>query len=110
MSQVGDYLSSQKYNRVGTSVAFDHTTEAKSYTIRYTDPYTKEVKSRTYEYPHNSIYRNGAYNNDALTKIITQKYIAQVPWLPEESSFLREPSGREGLQPIESSSFDGRYL
>ena len=22
--------------------------------------------------------------NDALTKIITQKYIAQVPWLPEE--------------------------
>ena len=85
LSQVGDYLSSQKYNRVGTSVAFDHTTEAKSYTIRYTDPYTKEVKSRTYEYPHNSIYRNGAYNNDALTKIITQKYIAQVPWLPEEA-------------------------
>ena len=46
IDQVGDYLSSQKYNRVGTSVAFDHTTEAKSYTIRYTDPYTKEVKSR----------------------------------------------------------------
>ena len=39
----------------------------------------------TYTYPKNSIYRGGAYNNDAMTKIFTQKYIAQVPWLPEEA-------------------------
>lgn len=78
----GDYLSSLEYNRVGTSVAFGHTTEAKACTIRYTDPYTKEVKSHTYEYPHNSIYRNGAYKNDALTKMITRKYIGHcILWI-----------------------------
>lgn len=85
LSEVGAYLSSTKYNRIGTSVAFDHTTEAVPYTIAYTDPYTKKSLTRTYEYPRNSIYRGGAFNNDALTKIITQKYIAQVPWLPEEA-------------------------
>lgn len=80
-----EYLASKEYNRIGTSVNFDHTTEAQPYTIRYVDPYTNESKTRTYTYPKNSIYRGGAYNNDALTKIITQKYIAQVPWLPEEA-------------------------
>lgn len=83
--QAAQYLSSTAYNRVGTSVSFDHTTEAQPYTINYVDPYTKENKTMTYQYPKNSIYRGGAYNNDALTKIITQKYIAQVPWLPEEA-------------------------
>ena len=84
-SQVSQYLSSTDYNRVGTSVSFTHTTEAKPYTINYVDPYTKENKTMTYNFPKNSIYRGGAYNNDALTKILTQKYIAQVPWLPEEA-------------------------
>ncbi len=44
LSQVGDYLSSQKYNRVGTSVAFDHTTEAKYIRSVIRTPYTKECK------------------------------------------------------------------
>lgn len=83
--EAGQYLSSTAYNRIGTSANFDHTTEAQPYTVNYVDPYTKENKTMTYMYPKNSIYRNGAYNNDALTKIITQKYIAQVPWLPEEA-------------------------
>ena len=39
-----DYLSSTEYNRVGTSVAFDHTAEAKSYTAEYVDGYTGEKR------------------------------------------------------------------
>lgn len=85
LDRLDDYLASTEYNRVGTSVNFDHTAEAKPYTIAYVDPYTNERKTREYVYPKNSIYRGGLYNNDALTKIITQKYIAQVPWLPEEA-------------------------
>ena len=73
-----EYLQSKAYNRVGTSVAFDHTVEAKAYTINYYDAYTKQNKTTTYEYPKNTIYKNGQYNNDGLTKIITQKFIAQV--------------------------------
>lgn len=85
LNQADAYLASTDYNRVGTSVNFDHTIEAQSYTVNYVDPYTKENKTTTYAYPQNSIYRGGVYNNDVLTKIITQKYIAQVPWLPEEA-------------------------
>lgn len=85
LSAVGAYLSSTDYNRVGTSVSFTHTAEAQPYSVGYVDPYTKENKTMMYTYPKNSIYRGGAFNNDALTKIITQKYIAQVPWLPEEA-------------------------
>ena len=47
---LNDYLSSTEYNRVGTSVAFDHTAEAKSYTAEYVDGYTGEKKT-TYTYP-----------------------------------------------------------
>lgn len=79
------YLSSQDYNRVGTSVAIEHTAEAQPYTVEYVDGYTGEQKTKTYYYPKNSIYKNGAYNNDVLTKIISQKYLAQMPWLPLET-------------------------
>ncbi len=79
------YLTSTSYNRVGTSVSFTHTTEATPYSISYYDPYDKTTKSMTYTYPTNSIYKNGAYNNDQMTKIMTQKFIAQVPWLPDEA-------------------------
>ena len=84
-------MQSKAYNRVGTSVAFDHTVEAKAYTINYYDAYTKQNKTTTYEYPKNTIYKNGQYNNDALTKIITQKFIAQNPWLPLEVLQLSFP-------------------
>lgn len=84
-NQVDAYLASKDYNRVGTSANFDHTEEAKAFDASYYDPYTKTTKTATYTYPKNSIYRDGAYNNDALTKIMTQKYIAQNPWLPLEA-------------------------
>ena len=35
LSEVGAYLSSTEYNRIGTSVSFDHTTEAKPYIVNY---------------------------------------------------------------------------
>lgn len=84
-SELATYLSSTSYNRVGTSVSFTHTTEAQPYQISYVDPYTNTTKTTTYQYPKNSIYRSGAYNNDVMTKIVTQKFIAQVPWLPLEA-------------------------
>lgn len=82
---VNDYLASTEYNRVGTSVNFDHTAEATPFTINYVDGYTKKAGTVTYEYPKNSIYKGGAFNNDKLTKIITQKYLAQMPYLPLEA-------------------------
>lgn len=82
---VNDYLNSEDYNRVGTSVKFTHTNEATNYTINYINGYDGKPGTKTYEYPKNSIYKNGTVNNDQLTKIITQKYLAQVPWLPLEA-------------------------
>ena len=38
-----------------------------------------------YKYPINTIYKKGSVRNDLLTKIITQKFLAQVPWLPLEA-------------------------
>lgn len=101
-----EYLQSKAYNRVGTSVAFDHTVEAKAYTINYYDAYTKQNKTTTYEYPKNTIYKNGQYNNDALTKIITQKFIAQNPWLPLE---VWSDHRRLGLPFFENQAVEAAY-
>lgn len=79
-----EYLASEAYNRVGTSAKFDHTTEAQAHEVSYTDGYTNQVKTMTYTYPNNSVYKNGV-NNDHLTKIITQKFIANCPYLPLEA-------------------------
>src|SRR5690606_9322598 len=80
------YLNSESYNRVGTSVKFTHTTEpVASRTMAYVDGYTGTTGTATISYPVNSIYKNGTVRNDALTKIITQKYIANMPWLPLEA-------------------------
>lgn len=94
------YLASQDYSRVGTSVAYSHTAEATPLQLQYVDldsnldavtnangTKTFRLKASptmgtvTYNYP------KGAYatNNDKLTKIITQKYIANSPWLPLEA-------------------------
>ena len=75
------YLASTGYNRVGTSVNFDHTAEPVSFEADYKDGYTKAAKKMTYNYPDASkiMYKGGALN-DQLTKIITQKYIANVPY------------------------------
>jgi hypothetical protein len=83
---LANYLASSDYNRVGTSVSWDHTTEpAASYAITYKNGYTGADASGTRVYPKNDLYKNGTVKNDLLTKIITQKFIAQSPWLPLET-------------------------
>ena len=80
------YISSENYNRVGTSVKFSHTAEPENYEIAYKDGYTGEEKTTTYKYPDASkILYSGHKLNDQLTKIITQKFIANMPYLPLEN-------------------------
>ncbi|MBW8684049.1 SusD/RagB family nutrient-binding outer membrane lipoprotein [Chitinophaga rhizophila] len=80
------YLASQDYNRAGTSVRWTHTTEpGATHAMNYIDAYTKAPGTANILYPSNTLYKNGTVKNDALTKIITQKFIAQVPWLPLEA-------------------------
>ena len=88
---VNDYLNSTNYNRVGTSVKFDHTTEPTAEQMTYVDGYSKEQKTVTYEYPTAPKTLYGKALNDHLTKIITQKFIAQTPYLVLEmwSDFRR---------------------
>lgn len=88
---VNYYLNSTNYNRVGTSVKFDHTTEPTAEQMTYVDGYSKEQKTVTYEYPTASKTLYGKALNDHLTKIITQKFIAQTPYLVLEmwSDFRR---------------------
>lgn len=79
------YLASQDYNRVGTSVNWDHTDEPPStVSMDYMDGYTGTPGTFSFTYPENTIYKGGTVKNDHLTKIITQKFIAQTPWLPLE--------------------------
>ena len=75
------YLTSTNYNRVGVSVNFDHTEEPTSFEADYVDGYTKVAGKMTYNYPDASkiLYKGGKLN-DQLTKIITQKYIANTPY------------------------------
>ena len=80
------YINSEDYNRVGTSVKFTHTAEPANYTINYLDPVSGDVKTTEYKYPDaNKILYKGKKLNDQLTKIITQKFIANTPWLPQEN-------------------------
>ena len=82
---VDAYLASTDYNRVGTSVNFNHTTEPTNMTVNYVDGYTNAAQTMTYQYPDaNRILYKGKKLNDQLTKIITQKYIAQTPYLALE--------------------------
>ena len=71
---------------MGTSVKFTHTAEPANYTINYLDPVSGDVKTTQYKYPDaNKILYKGKKLNDQLTKIITQKFIANTPWLPQEN-------------------------
>lgn len=75
------YLNSTDYNRVGTSVKFTHTDEPVAVEMNYVDGYTNAAKTVTYQYPDASkILYKGKKLNDQLTKIITQKYLAQTPY------------------------------
>lgn len=101
-----EYIASQDYNRVGTSVAFEHVAEPASYSIKYLDIRTKDEKTKMYQYPNpaNIMYKGGKLN-DHRTKILTQKYIANAPWLPLECwsdwrrtglPFFERPCGTPG--------------
>ena len=80
------YIDSENYNRVGTSVKFSHTAEPAAAQMTLKDGYTGVESTVTYNYPNaNNILYKGKKLNDQLTKIITQKYIANTPWLPLEN-------------------------
>jgi hypothetical protein len=84
-SHLGAYLASNDYNRVGTSVSWSHTVEPpSSHAMNFVDGYTNAAGVAAILYPKNDLYKNGIVKNDLLTKIITQKFIAQTPWLPLE--------------------------
>lgn len=85
-SYLGAYLTSTDYNRDGTSVNWDNTTEpGNTHTMNYVDGLTGTPGTVAVNYPVNNLYKNGTVRNDHLTKIITQKFIAQTPWLPLET-------------------------
>ena len=80
------YLASDDYNRNGTSVDWNNTTEPSStFSASYVDGTTNTPGTKSITYPVNSLYQSGGVRNDYLTKIITQKFIAQTPWLPLET-------------------------
>lgn len=85
-----EYIASESYNRVGTSVKFSHTAEPADVEMAYVDGLTGTEKTMVYNYPKaaNTLYAKVAATpalNDQLTKIITQKFIANTPWLPLEN-------------------------
>lgn len=85
-NHLADYLASTNYNRAGTSVSWSHTAEPPaSVAMNFVNGYTNETGVHNFTYPDNHLYKNGSVKNDHLTKIITQKYISQFPYLPLEA-------------------------
>jgi hypothetical protein len=83
---LNEYLASTDYNNDGTSVNWDNTTEpGDTHTMKYVNGLTGDSGTVNIKYPVNNLYKNGTVRNDHLTKIITQKFIAQTPWLPLET-------------------------
>lgn len=85
-SYYADYVDSgcTNHNRVGVSVNFDDDTDPKDFEIGYIETVNGE-NTTTYHYPVASKTVYGKAINDKLAKIITQKYIANCPYLPLES-------------------------
>lgn len=80
------YIASTDYNRVGTSVNWDHTAEPPTTVeVDIIDGYTKQPAKYAYKFPTASQTSYQKALNDQLTKVITQKFIAQNPWLPLET-------------------------
>lgn len=80
------YLASTSYSRTGTSVSWTHTVEpGNSHAMTYVNGATGTTGTVNIAYPVNTLYQNGTVRNDLLTKIITQKFIAQNPYLPLET-------------------------
>ena len=85
-SYLSSYIASADYNRAGTSVSWANTTEpGDNHVMNYVDGITGTPGTATIAYPLNNLYKSGAVRNDHITKIITQKFIAQTPWLPLET-------------------------
>ena len=86
-SYYADYVSAKvdNHNRVGVSVRFDDDTDPADFEIEYYEPEKLKNVSTTYHYPVASKTLYGKAINDKLAKIITQKYIANCPYLPLES-------------------------
>ncbi|HEV2479996.1 MAG TPA: SusD/RagB family nutrient-binding outer membrane lipoprotein [Puia sp.] len=83
---LASYLANDDYNRNGTCVDWNNTTEpSATFTASYVDGVTNTPGTKSITYPVNTLYQGGAVRNDQLTKIITQKFIAQTPWLPIET-------------------------
>lgn len=79
------YLGSTAYNNDGTSVDWDHTTEPPlTRTMNFKDGISGQAGTAQIKYPNNALYKAGK-KNDHLNKIITQKFLAQVPWVPLEN-------------------------
>lgn len=78
------YLASEDYNNVGTSVKWEHTVDASNKEMKMIDGYSNTEGTYTYKYPDASKSLYGKSLNDQLSKIITQKYIANTPYLPLE--------------------------
>lgn len=114
------YKTSTDYNRCGTSVAWTHTTEpGANYTASYVNGYTNVAGTEPVLYPKNTIYQNGNVKNDLLNKIITQKFIAQQPWLPLEAwsdhrrlglPFLENPCVENGSLPNNPALTASTYM
>lgn len=113
------YLSSEDYNRTGTSVAWDHEAEPPATVMMdFKDGYTGQEGTVEFSYPDNGLYKGGAVKNDHLTKIITQKFIAQSPWLPLEAwsdhrrlglPFFENPAVEKTL-PEMPEGYSGNYM
>ena len=53
--------------------------------MQYVNGYTGAPGTYSFKYPENTVYKGGAVKNDLMNKIISQKFIAQTPWLPLEA-------------------------
>jgi hypothetical protein len=53
--------------------------------MNYEDGITGAAGTVNVAYPKNDLYKSGTIKNDQLTKIITQKFIAQTPYLTLET-------------------------
>lgn len=81
-----DYIESTDYNRAGTSVKWSHTTEPPATVeMDMVDGITKAPGKYNFKYPVASQTLYGKALNDEMSKIFTQKFIAQNPWLPLET-------------------------
>ncbi|SDZ75238.1 Starch-binding associating with outer membrane [Arachidicoccus rhizosphaerae] len=112
-----EYLNSTAYNNDGTSVSWDNTTEPPTArTMTFTDGLTGTAGTAQIKYAENALYKAGK-KNDHLSKIITQKFLAQVPWVPLENwsdhrrlglPFFENPTVEKAISTLPALT-DGTY-